>query len=205
MLELRSQRGPGQRALDTSEWSPWSLSDNAGSRHRRPFGTLRRHRLSSALRARRRHVAVAARRRTLARERVRPRAADERGAADHLDTVSASGGVLVFHNTFDASCSAAFKACVTSAEDELSTLFTNADTVNVSFHEKNAGASFALSNGWPSSTTVSYATLKAALPSSDVLPSSNPAPAGSHWSVPEAYARMLGLSSSTPSNDDSSP
>jgi len=119
--------------------------------------------------------------------------------------ISASGSGLVFHNTFDASCSVAFKACVFAAENELSTLFTNSDTVNVSFHEKNQGnTGFALRNSWPSWTVVSYATLKSKLPSGDVLPSSNPAPAGSqNWYLPEAYARMLGLNSSTPATDDS--
>src|SRR5262249_50322378 len=56
-------------------------------------------------------------------------------------------------------------------------------------------------NRWNSWVNVSYAQLKNALPSSDALPATDPT--GGHvWSVPEAYARMLGLSSLTPSIDD---
>jgi hypothetical protein len=107
--------------------------------------------------------------------------------------VSASGSGLVFDNTFDSSCSAEYIACITAAEKELSTLFTNSLTVSVSFHEKNTGKGFELTNGGEKSKVVTYSQLKAALPSSDVLPATDPAPAGSTWKVSYSYGRMLGL------------
>jgi hypothetical protein len=54
-------------------------------------------------------------------------------------TVSMAGSGLVFNNTYDASCSAQFIACIVSAEDELESLFTNSITINESFCEANQG------------------------------------------------------------------
>ncbi len=118
--------------------------------------------------------------------------------------VSTSGSGLVFNNTYNASCTAAFEACIVSAEDELESLFTNSVTLNVTFQEQNQGNNHvALGNSWPSSYNVSYATLKADLPSTDYLPATDPNPAGGNdWNVPEAYGRMLGIGTSTPSTDD---
>jgi hypothetical protein len=115
--------------------------------------------------------------------------------------VSAAGSGLVFDNTFDSTCSAAYDACVTAAELELSTLFTNSLTVSVSFHENNTGKGFQLTNGGEDSQIVSYAALKAALPSGDVLPASDPAPPGSTWKVTDSYGRMLGLTSAVGPSD----
>ena len=118
-------------------------------------------------------------------------------------TVTTSGSGLKFVNTYDATCTAAYEACVVAAEKTLESYFTNNVTINVSFTESNQGnTGGALSNSWNSWTTVSYATLKAALPSSDVLPSSDPNPAGGKdWYLPEAYGRMLGLSATAPATD----
>ena len=111
-----------------------------------------------------------------------------------------------FHNNFDSTCTAQFEQCVVNAEQTLTFLFSNTTTVNVSFTEKALGTNdqFALTNS-TSFVPVSYAALKAALPASDVLPATDPNPAGgpSDWSLPEAYARMLGLSSTKPAVDGS--
>jgi hypothetical protein len=120
--------------------------------------------------------------------------------------VSTPGSGLVFVNTYESSCTAAFEACIVSAEDELESLFTNSVTLNVTFQEQSSpGSGDALTNNW-SFVDVSYANLKAKLHSLDpldVLPATDPNPAGGNdWALPEAYARMLGLSSSTPSTDD---
>jgi hypothetical protein len=72
---------------------------------------------------------------------------------------------------------------------------------------------FAASNSWPAFVDVTYAQLKNALASHATssyaaaavaaLPSTDPNPkGGSDWALPEAYAKMLGLSSSTYSCDD---
>src|SRR4029079_12031720 len=59
---------------------------------------------------------------------------------------------------------------------------------------------------WSAWTIVTYSQLVSALPVTDVLPANNPIPSSTNntadWYLPEAYARMLGLSSSTPSIDD---
>ena len=63
----------------------------------------------------------------------------------------------------------------------------------------------ALGNNWAGWTPVSYSTLKSTLlkfAPSDVLPTSSPALSGTDFNLPEAYARMLGLNSSTPTIDD---
>jgi hypothetical protein len=117
--------------------------------------------------------------------------------------VSTPGSGLVFDNTYLSSCTAAFEACIVVAEKQLESLFTNSDTIVVSFQEKSSpGSGFALTNG-SHGVLVSYAKLKAALlkvAPGDVLPSSDPS-GGANWYVPYAYARMLGLSATTGAPD----
>ena len=135
---------------------------------------------------------------------------DERGVRTirrlHTQTISTPGSGLVFNNTYSSSCTAAFIACIVSAEEEYESLFTNSDTINLTFQMVNQGNNGdALDNGWNSWTTVSYATLRSTLlkfAPSDVLPTTSPAPAGTDFNLPESYARMLGLNSSTPATDD---
>ena len=119
--------------------------------------------------------------------------------------VSTSGSGLVFDNTYGASCTAQYEACIVAAEDQLESLFTNSDTIVVTFNESNEGNNgLALGNGW-NGHLYSYSTLKAALlkvAPSDVLPSTDPS-GGVQWNIPDAYARMLGLSTTTGSPDDS--
>jgi hypothetical protein len=121
-------------------------------------------------------------------------------------TVQHPGSGLVFNNTFDSTCTQQYINCVVAAEYTLSTLFTNSLTVSVSFTAANQGNNgLALGNNWGWTgnnwVNVSYATLQKALSGTgDLLPQTDPNPAGgsSDWNLPEAYARMLGLSKSTP-------
>ena len=55
-----------------------------------------------------------------------------------------------------------------------------------------------LKNDGGSYHNTTFAALTAALPSSDVMPSSDPGGASSYWWVPSAYGRMLGISTFTP-------
>lgn len=101
---------------------------------------------------------------------------------------------------------AAFKADVNAAEALINTLFSpkNSVTVNVDFKEApSLSNGDALQNSPPQTNgyiAVSYAALKAALPSSDTnLPATDPNPAGGlDWTLPEAYARMLLPAASLP-------
>src|SRR5208337_1797769 len=85
----------------------------------------------------------------------------------------------------------------------LESLFTNSDTIVVTFSEKSSpGSGFALTNH-SNGILVKYATLKAALlkvAPSDVLPGTDPS-GGANWYVPYAYGRMLGLTKTTGSPD----
>ena len=47
--------------------------------------------------------------------------------SDTTQVVSMSGSGLVFDNTYDSSCTAAYEACIVAAEDQLESLFTNSD------------------------------------------------------------------------------
>src|SRR5258708_4550219 len=113
---------------------------------------------------------------------------------------------MVFNNTFTAAANAnaAYKACIISAEQLIQSLWTNNITLNLTFDAQNNGATGNLaSNSWASWVTVTYAQLKAALPAFDSLPTSDPNGNNTaYWHLPEAYARMLGLSGSTFTPDD---
>ena len=115
-----------------------------------------------------------------------------------------SGNGMIFKNTFDASCSQSFINCVDTAENFLRSEFNNGITLNLNFSATAQGQNGNLAgNSWSSWTTVSYAQLKSALTSHNStaladLPANDPNPSGGKdWYIPEAYARMLGLSSST--------
>ena len=117
--------------------------------------------------------------------------------------MSTAGSGLVFVNSYTANDSQQYINDIVAAEHALEGLWTNSVTINVSFDEKAMGNNGTLANNtWTSWTPVSYTQLKNALPGSDSLPSTDPT-GGHTWNLPEAYARMLGLSSSTPSVDDS--
>ena len=130
-------------------------------------------------------------------------------------TVSVPGSGLVFNNTIAAGFSQALENCIIAAEQTLASNWTNSITLNISFSASNQGNNGDLAtNSW-NNQNVSYSALKAALVAHDggssfaqaaaaSLPLTDPNPAGgSDWKLPEAYARMLGLGSLTPSVDDS--
>ena len=115
--------------------------------------------------------------------------------------VSTPGSGLVFDNTWGSGVTPAYESCVVAAEKQLEGLFTNKVTLKMTFNLGATGGDHDLSTC--SSIHCSYATLKAAihkLAPDDVLPPSDPSK-GKGFDIPEAYARMLGLTSSTPAND----
>jgi hypothetical protein len=115
-------------------------------------------------------------------------------------TVSTSGSGLVFNNTYTANCTQQYISCILAAEKTYESLWGNSLTVNITFDEQGGGGPLA-SNIWSNWIPVSYAQLRNALPASDSLPTTDPT-GGHTWYLPEAYARMLGLSSFAPSTDD---
>ena len=129
-------------------------------------------------------------------------------------TVATAGSGLVFVNTYAAGDSQQYVNCIVAAEQTLEGLCTNSVTINATFDTVNNGATGDLAtNDWGSSVHVTYAQLESALASHefspyavaaiDSLPSTDPNPAGgADWSLPTAYARMLGLTNNTPPADD---
>src|ERR1700712_2647619 len=113
---------------------------------------------------------------------------------------TASGG-LVFNNTYSANCSQQYIACVLTAEANLQSLWTNPVTINVSFDEQSAGNNGFLAENSFYFATAGYSQLRSVLPASDALPTGDPT-GGVNWSLPVAYARMLGLSDATNAADD---
>jgi hypothetical protein len=125
-----------------------------------------------------------------------------------------TGGGIVFDNTFTSNVSSAFKADILAAEQQISSLWTNSITLNVTFDAEALGVgNDAAENSWPAFVDVTYSQLKNALTSHAsssfaasavaALPATDPNPAGgTDWALPEAYARMLGLSSTTFGTDD---
>jgi hypothetical protein len=128
-------------------------------------------------------------------------------------SVSVPGSGLVFNNTITTGFSQAFENCIIAAEQTFAGTWTNSVTLNLDFRAANQGNSgFVSRNSWPSFVTVDYATLRAALVAHDqgstygqlaaaALPQTDPS-GGAGWSLPEAYARMLGLSTAAPAVDD---
>ncbi len=127
-----------------------------------------------------------------------------------------SGSGIIFNDTFDSSCSQAYINCVIAAENAIRSQWTNSITLNLDFNEKaeGTGADADLATNLASSSiNVTYAQLKQALQAADAaspdlhaetaarfLPEFSPA-GSTDFSITEAYARMLGLSSATPAVD----
>lgn len=136
-------------------------------------------------------------------------------SASH-QTVSAATSDISFNNIFGVGVTPAYERCIISAEQTIESHWTAAApiTLNLEFIGENAGSTgFLAQNSWPFWVTVTYAQLKSALASHaigtyavdavDALPATDPNPAGgADWYLPEAYARMLGLSSITAAIDD---
>jgi hypothetical protein len=133
-----------------------------------------------------------------------------------LDVVSFAGSGIVFSNSYTANVTQQYKNNILAAEQDIASRWSNSITLNLKFDAQALGTNgtFLASNSWPTFVNVSYATLKAALTSHDgsnpdaqaavaSLPAADPNPRGGlDWSLPEAYARMLGLSQSAPATDD---
>jgi hypothetical protein len=51
--------------------------------------------------------------------------------------VTTPGSGLVFDNTYNPGCTAAYENCIVAAEKTLESLFTNSVTINVTFNESN--------------------------------------------------------------------
>jgi 20S proteasome alpha/beta subunit len=139
------------------------------------------------------------------------------GSSNSLaDVVSFAGSGIVFSNSYTANVTQQFKNNILAAEQDIASHWSNSITLNLKFDAQALGTNgtFLASNSWPSFVNVSYASLKAALTSHDgsnpdaqaavaSLPAADPNPRGGlDWSLPEAYARMLGLSQSAPATDD---
>jgi hypothetical protein len=115
-------------------------------------------------------------------------------------TVSSAGSGLVFVNTYTADDTQQYIDCIVAAETQLESLFTNSVTINITFDEVNQGnTGFLATNQW-SFVDVSYSQLESVIPAADALPATDPT-GGHTWTLPDAYARMLGLSSYIPTTD----
>jgi len=119
--------------------------------------------------------------------------------------VATAGSGLVFLDTFTKVDSAPFESAVVTAEKQLEGLFTNNVTISLEFTESNTAndpdGSALPSNVTP--PTYSYATLKAALlklAPNDIFPATDPS-GGKGFTIPPAYAHMLGLSTAAPTLD----
>ena len=115
--------------------------------------------------------------------------------------VKTAGSGLVFVDTFTADDTAAYENCVIAAEKQLEGIITNNVTLHMTFDMGNKGDTDY--NHFSDGIQVNYATLKAALHKvapNDVLPPVDPSNGGLYNLAP-AYARMLGLTTSAPSDD----
>ena len=129
------------------------------------------------------------------------------------DVVTSAGSGIVFDNTFTANVNAAYKADILAAEADIQSHWSNSVTINLSFDAQAEGHNGDLaSNSFDLVEGISYANLKAALIAHDgsnpdalaavnSLPSVDPS-GGVGWSLPIAYARMLGLTNVTETTDD---
>lgn len=129
------------------------------------------------------------------------------------ETQSTTGNIT-FVNTYDTSnVNSQYISCIYAAESAIGSIWTSSSPIILSLDFVGsdlgftAGQSNPLAQNTPSIlpviNPVTYADLTSKLPSFDFLPSSgDPSPVGTNWSLPTAYARMLGLSSVTPTFDD---
>ena len=129
------------------------------------------------------------------------------------DVVTFSGSGIVFNNTYSASVTQAYKNDVLAAEQDIASHWSNSTTINLKFDAQAQGLNGDLaSNNFGLVEGISYAALKNALSLHDgsnpdalaavnSLPSVDPS-GGVGWSLPVAYARMLGLTTSASGTDD---
>ena len=126
------------------------------------------------------------------------------------ENVTQPGSGLVFHNSYGAGVTEAYRAAIVTAENELQSHFTNSVTVGVNFKFQALGQGFSAQNNF-SETPVSYSSFAAALRShattGDDIAAVNGLPAldpsgGAGFSIPTTQARILGLAVQTNSTDD---
>jgi hypothetical protein len=136
------------------------------------------------------------------------------GSSGSTTLTVGSGSGIIFKNTFDSSCSQAYINSVVAAENAIRSQWTNSITLNLDFTAVAQGTStFLATNSASSGVNVTYAQLRQALQKADraspdtyaqtaawFLPTTSPS-GTTDFSIPEAYARMLGLSSATPAVD----
>jgi hypothetical protein len=120
--------------------------------------------------------------------------------------VSVAGSGLVFDNYLVSGLPAAFISDITAAETLLATLFKNTVTISIGFDAVNEGNTGDYSFNDYNYVDVSYSQLTDALKSHAYsyyaqaavasLPANSPA-GNQSYTLPDAYARMLGLSTAT--------
>jgi FG-GAP-like repeat len=125
--------------------------------------------------------------------------------------ISSSGSGIVFDNTFDTTVTAAYESAAVAAERLIESEWTNSVTIVVDFTAAALGQNGGLASNDFNVVDVSYSQLKSALAAHQFssyaqaavasLPASNPAGGNTEWSLPTAYARMLGLTSASGTPD----
>ncbi len=124
------------------------------------------------------------------------------GAALASETITHSGGGLVFNNTYGSGVTTTFRNEIVAAESYLQSQFTNSVTVNCSFDLQSLNPSFSGENSF-NVVSVSYATLVNALASHVTSTEQAAAVAslqhlsdpshGAGFIIPDGEARILGL------------
>jgi hypothetical protein len=131
----------------------------------------------------------------------KPQRSVSENSANADSVVSTPGSGLVFDNTWGTGVTTEYESCVVAAEKQLEGIFTNKITLNMTFNLGATDGDHELSR--TANFHCAYTTLKAAIlkfAPNVVLPANDPS-GGKGFDIPEAYARMLKLTSSTPSND----
>src|ERR1700683_3589407 len=118
---------------------------------------------------------------------------------------------ITFVNTFDPGCTTAYINCLISAENALSSLWSNTVTLNMGFNAQPEGQNGDLASNSFFVVNESYAQLKSALASHEFssyaqsavasLPASDPSN-GAGFDLPVGYAQMLGFSTGGATNLD---
>lgn len=126
------------------------------------------------------------------------------------ENVTQPGSALVFHNSYGAGVTEAYRAAIVTAEHELQSHFINSVTVEMHFDMRSLGAGFSAQNTYQQ-VAATYADLVTALTThattaSDLqavasLPQNDPTHGVGFW-IPSAEARVLGLSAEAKAVDD---
>jgi hypothetical protein len=134
------------------------------------------------------------------------------GSVPSPETITLSGSGLVFINTYTRAVTTAYRNDIVAAENYLQKNFINSVTVRVTFDLPSLGPSFSGSNSF-STFNLGYASLVAALQSHATstddyaavasLQSLSDPSNGAGFVIPTAEARVLGLTGSSSSTDDS--